>query len=431
MSTSVGLTRAGGLRCSRCAIVDFSYGNVQVLFGVDLEVHKGEVLALLGTNGAGKSSILRVIAGLGTPSHGRGPPQRADDHLRVSATSGGHGHAPSSGGQGRLSFHDGLGEPRDGRLPVPPRSRRAPTTDRAVLDLFPVLAGEDGSGPRPTLSGGQQQMLGLARVLLHDPEVLLIDELSLGLAPILVQELLGVIEQLRAEGLTIVIVEQSVSVALSIADRAVFLEKGRVRFEGPAQELAGAGRPGACRVPRGGRGLTVSWITPQITANGVVAGLVVGLLAMGIVLVYRATGVINFAVGNIGVIGATLLAVLVVRYDVPFWARCRCPSSPGWPWPVSPSWPSFADCSRTPGDRPRGHNRTGPVGLGRVDGTSIAQRLQRSLPGASRGRRCTCRESSLSGARALHHRDGPDRGVRSGLVLEPNDRRQDSPGLGG
>jgi ABC-type branched-subunit amino acid transport system ATPase component len=95
-----------------------------------------------------------------------------------------------------------------------------------------------GADRAATLSGGQQQMLGLARVLLHDPEVLLIDELSLGLAPILVQELLGVIEALRAQGLTIVIVEQSVSVALSIADRAVFLEKGRVRFEGPAQELA-------------------------------------------------------------------------------------------------------------------------------------------------------------------------------------------------
>jgi ABC-type branched-subunit amino acid transport system ATPase component len=106
-----------------------------------------------------------------------------------------------------------------------------------VLDLFPVLAAK-GADRAATLSGGQQQMLGLARVLLHDPEVLLIDELSLGLAPILVQELLGVIEALRAQGLTIVIVEQSVSVALSIADRAVFLEKGRVRFEGPAHELA-------------------------------------------------------------------------------------------------------------------------------------------------------------------------------------------------
>jgi ABC-type branched-subunit amino acid transport system ATPase component len=106
-----------------------------------------------------------------------------------------------------------------------------------VLGLFPVLAAK-GADSAATLSGGQQQMLGLARVLLHDPEVLLIDELSLGLAPILVQELLEVIEQLRAQGLTIVIVEQSVSVALSIADRAVFLEKGRVRFEGPAQELA-------------------------------------------------------------------------------------------------------------------------------------------------------------------------------------------------
>jgi ABC-type branched-subunit amino acid transport system ATPase component len=88
-----------------------------------------------------------------------------------------------------------------------------------------------------SLSGGQQQMLALAITLLHDPDVLLIDELSLGLSPIVVQELLGVIERLKGEGMTIVIVEQSLNVALALADRAIFLEKGRVRFEGPARDL--------------------------------------------------------------------------------------------------------------------------------------------------------------------------------------------------
>ena len=88
-----------------------------------------------------------------------------------------------------------------------------------------------------SLSGGQQQMLALACVLLHEPEVLLIDELSLGLSPIMVQQLLGVVERLKGEGITIVIVEQSLNVALAMADRAVFLEKGQVRFEGDAREL--------------------------------------------------------------------------------------------------------------------------------------------------------------------------------------------------
>jgi ABC-type branched-subunit amino acid transport system ATPase component len=87
------------------------------------------------------------------------------------------------------------------------------------------------------MSGGQQQMLALARVLLHDPEILLIDELSLGLAPTVVQDLLGVIERLQEQGQTIIIVEQSLNIALAVADRAIFLEKGQIRFEGPAQEL--------------------------------------------------------------------------------------------------------------------------------------------------------------------------------------------------
>ena len=106
-----------------------------------------------------------------------------------------------------------------------------------VLELYPALAARlrDKAGD---LSGGQQQMLALARVMLHEPDVLIIDELSLGLAPTVVQDLLGHIDRLREAGQTMIIVEQSLNVALAIADRAVFLEKGQVRFEGPAQELA-------------------------------------------------------------------------------------------------------------------------------------------------------------------------------------------------
>ena len=107
-----------------------------------------------------------------------------------------------------------------------------------VLDLFPALQYRL-TERADALSGGQQQMLGLARSLMHDPEILLIDELSLGLAPIVLQELLSVLDRLKEEGMTMVIVEQSVDVALSIASRAIFLEKGEVRFEGLADELRG------------------------------------------------------------------------------------------------------------------------------------------------------------------------------------------------
>jgi ABC-type branched-subunit amino acid transport system ATPase component len=219
------------------ADVDFSYGPVQVLFDVGFEVKKGELLALLGTNGAGKSTILRVIAGLGTPGRGvvrlngrnityTTPEQRAKLGIRILL--GGKGVFPA------MTVHENLemaafvyrGDDADFR-------RRL---DRAY-DLLPALAKRRRTAASQ-LSGGQQQMLALAMTLLHDPEVLAIDELSLGLAPLVVQELLGVLERLKAEGMTIILVEQSLNVALSVADRAVFLEKGQVRFEGPAAELA-------------------------------------------------------------------------------------------------------------------------------------------------------------------------------------------------
>ena len=213
--------------------IDFSYGPVQVLFDVGFELYKGETLALLGTNGAGKSTILRVISGLEIPERGvvrfKGqnityvtPEGRA--RLGIMQLPGGKGTFPS------LTIAQNLAI--SARLHVGEAESR---TDR-VYDLFPELATRRRQ-LASSLSGGQQQMLALARVLIHDPEILLIDELSLGLAPIVVERLLAVVEQLKAQGQTMLIVEQSLNVALSVADRAIFLEKGQVRFEGVAAEL--------------------------------------------------------------------------------------------------------------------------------------------------------------------------------------------------
>jgi ABC-type branched-subunit amino acid transport system ATPase component/sugar phosphate permease len=214
--------------------LDFSYGPVQVLFDVSIDVWEGEVLALLGTNGAGKSTVLNSITGLGQADRG---------HIRLAGktltfaepgTRLAHGIVAVPGGKAtfpNLSVADNL---QARGFSVPRRELDARLAK--ALELFPVLS-ERLDQPAGTLSGGEQQMLAIAGALLLNPRVLLIDELSLGLAPIVVQQLLEVVEKLKEDGMTMVIVEQSLNVALSIADRAVFMEKGQVRFQGPAKEL--------------------------------------------------------------------------------------------------------------------------------------------------------------------------------------------------
>jgi ABC-type branched-subunit amino acid transport system ATPase component len=219
------------------ANIDFSYGPVQVLFGVDFDVRKGETLALLGTNGAGKSTVLRVISGLAVPERGVvrlngqnityvSPEQRAK-YLRVMQLPGGHGVF------GNLTVEQNMAV--SARLNA---SGRAEVQQRVanVFELFPELEGHRKQ-VASSLSGGQQQMVALARVLIHEPELLMIDELSLGLAPLVVQRLLEAVERLKERGQTMIIVEQSLNVAMAICDRAIFLEKGEVRFEGATREL--------------------------------------------------------------------------------------------------------------------------------------------------------------------------------------------------
>jgi ABC-type branched-subunit amino acid transport system ATPase component len=220
----------------QCKGVDVAYGPVQVLFGVDFEVEEGEIVALLGTNGAGKSTLLKAVSGLIAPSAGH---ITLDGHDITGAdaeavTRAGVGYMP--GGKGIFPTVTVDEHLRLAAWTFRKDSARIEAAREEVLELFPILR-ERASQPAGYLSGGEQQMLALAQSFMTRPRLLLVDELSLGLAPTVVGHLLEVLRTIHAAGTTIVIVEQSVNVALTVAERAVFMEKGEVRFSGPAAEL--------------------------------------------------------------------------------------------------------------------------------------------------------------------------------------------------
>lgn len=219
--------------------LDARYGQVQILFGVSGEIAHGEILGLLGTNGAGKSTLLRVLAGL-LPTSGSVRLQGRevsdlDPQARVRS-----GLVLVPGGRG--VFHSLT---VDENLRVAGWTLRSEPAARTrwvneALDLFPSLRTRR-STLAGSLSGGEQQMLAIAQAIMCRPQVLFIDELSLGLSPVVVGELLGAVRRLNAQGVTVIIVEQSLNVATSIAPRAMFLERGIVRFSGPTAELADRG----------------------------------------------------------------------------------------------------------------------------------------------------------------------------------------------
>jgi branched-chain amino acid transport system ATP-binding protein len=219
-----------------CQGLDMAYGPVQILFGVDFDVVEGEIVALLGTNGAGKSTLLKGICGLVRPTAGtvtfKGEnitktPADVTARKGISLMPGGKGVFPTLSVDENLKLASWL---------IADEQDRIAEARREVLDLFPVLD-QRRSQMAGDLSGGEQQMLALGMALMTRPELVMIDELSLGLAPTIVGQLLDVVREIHRRGSTIVIVEQSVNVALQLAERAVFMEKGEVRFEGPASEL--------------------------------------------------------------------------------------------------------------------------------------------------------------------------------------------------
>ena len=221
----------------RCQGVEVAYGTVQVLFGVDMEVQRNEIVALLGTNGAGKSTLLKAVSGLVKPIGGSvwfdgqnitGIDAVKAARMGIVQVPGGRAVFPTL----TVAEHFKAGtwlytqeEPAavEGRI-------------QAVLDQFPRLR-ERWDQMAGNLSGGEQQQLAVGMAFVARPKLLVIDELSLGLAPTIVEQLLETVRTIHSQGCTIIIVEQSVNVALTIAKRAYFMEKGEVRFSGPTEEL--------------------------------------------------------------------------------------------------------------------------------------------------------------------------------------------------
>jgi branched-chain amino acid transport system ATP-binding protein len=208
------------------------YGDFQALFGIDLAVGAGEAVAVIGANGAGKSTLLRAVTGL-LPA--------APDAIRFEG-------APIGSLAPNRIIARGIAMTPEGRRLVPSLSveenlltgahcgRSGPWTLARLYRLFPMLA-ERRRTPATALSGGQQQMVAIGRALMANPTLLLCDELSLGLAPIVIRDLYASLADIRGEGTTIVIVEQDVSRALALADRVYCLQEGRITLEGRPGEL--------------------------------------------------------------------------------------------------------------------------------------------------------------------------------------------------
>ncbi len=216
--------------------VESGYDHRRVLNGIDLHLDEGEVVALLGTNGAGKSTLLKTISGIVEADRGAIVLDGRDITHAPPNEIAAHGIVQMPGGQGvfgSLTVRENL------ELAGWTNRRDAAGVRTAIdeaLETFPVLV-DRLDDPAGNLSGGQQQMLALGMSFVMRPRILLIDELSLGLAPTIVGQLLPIVRRMAADGVTVVLVEQSVNVALTVAERAYFLERGSIRFDGPTSEL--------------------------------------------------------------------------------------------------------------------------------------------------------------------------------------------------
>ncbi|MFO7172661.1 MAG: ABC transporter ATP-binding protein [Bacillota bacterium] len=210
------------------------YGAIEALHRISFEVQAGEIVTLIGANGAGKSTTLRAISGLVRIAGGQvvfeGRDITREKAHRIVAL--GIGHVP----EGRRVFADmTVRENLELGAFLTPREKVRENMER-VFERFPRLR-ERQNQLAGTLSGGEQQMLAIGRALMNRPRLLLLDEPSMGLSPLLVQEIFEIIQEINAQGTTVLLVEQNANMALSIAHRAYVLEAGRIVLSGPAQEL--------------------------------------------------------------------------------------------------------------------------------------------------------------------------------------------------
>ena len=215
--------------------VEVTYGNIRAIKGISLTVSEGELVTLIGANGAGKSTTLKTISGLLRPKAGtlRYQDQMLDRLPPHRIVALGISHCPEGRHVfGQLTVAENL---RLGAIQRHDRDHVQQDVDH-VYQLFPVLK-ERSTQRAGTLSGGEQQMLAIGRALMNRPQLLLLDEPSLGLAPILVSLIFDTIRKLKGEGTTILLVEQNARLALDVADRAYVLETGHVTLQGPAKEL--------------------------------------------------------------------------------------------------------------------------------------------------------------------------------------------------
>ena len=214
------------------------YGPIHVLFGINLEVADGEIVALLGTNGAGKTTILRVISGVLKPTAGEVLLEDESIVGRRPAEIVRRGVVQMPGGRGVFPGMT-VAENLDmaGFLYGKDKVTRSEAIGR-VYELFPNLE-ERRRQVAGSMSGGEQQMLTLAKSFVMNPRLLLVDELSLGLAPKIVEQLLETVRTLNEQGVAVLLVDQHVDLALDVAARAYFIERGEIRFSGPSEELRG------------------------------------------------------------------------------------------------------------------------------------------------------------------------------------------------